>query len=146
MPAKSTASWGKKATLDDVRTNPLNGAAGTQGVNGGDPGLQLWVRSGTPRGSEIPSAEVASARRDMRYGSFRAGMKYTDEPGTCGAFFWASLSPLPSRSSSPRPLPKRPRIPLLTRQPRSTSTTPKKSMSSSSHRESSNPTNHPSSS
>lgn len=75
-------------TLDDVTTNPLSGDTGTEGVNGGDPGLQLWVRSGEPRGGHIPGAEIASARRDMLYGSFRAGMKYTGENGTCGAFFW----------------------------------------------------------
>ena len=79
-------------TLDDVTTNPLNSDTGTEGINGGDPGLQLWVRSGAPKGGYINGAEIASARRDMRYGSFRAGLKYTGESGTCGAFFWVSLT------------------------------------------------------
>lgn len=66
-------------TLDNVKTNPLRTDTGTEGINGGDPGLQLYVSSGAPRGGYIDGAELASARRDMRYGSFRAGMKYTGE-------------------------------------------------------------------
>ncbi|KAL9001630.1 MAG: hypothetical protein Q9188_005409 [Gyalolechia gomerana] len=75
-------------TLDTVQPNPLAGDVGTAGVNGGDPGLQMYVRGGIPEGEDVPSAEIATVRRDMLYGSFRVGMKYTGEHGTCGAFFF----------------------------------------------------------
>ncbi|KAL8857395.1 MAG: hypothetical protein Q9178_006022 [Gyalolechia marmorata] len=75
-------------TLDNVFTNPLPGDVGTEGVNGGDPGLQIRVTAGEPRGGAVKTGEVASARRDMLYGSFRAGLKYTGQNGTCGAFFF----------------------------------------------------------
>ncbi|KAL8713678.1 MAG: hypothetical protein Q9220_002204 [cf. Caloplaca sp. 1 TL-2023] len=88
VPPVGTAHWGRNMTLDNTRTNPLPGDVGTEGVNGGDSGLQLSVRSGTPEGGDIPGAELATARTDMLYGSFRAGMKYTGQSGTCGAFFW----------------------------------------------------------
>jgi beta-glucanase (GH16 family) len=38
----------------------------------------------------VRSGEIDSLRRDMRYGSFRVGMKMSDVPGTCAAFFWVS--------------------------------------------------------
>ncbi|KAL8950607.1 MAG: hypothetical protein Q9222_003362 [Ikaeria aurantiellina] len=88
VPPGGTAHWGRNMTLDNTKANPLPGDVGTAGVNGGDPGLQLTVQSGTPEGDDIPGAEIASARKDMLYGSFRAGLKYTGEKGTCGAFFW----------------------------------------------------------
>lgn len=85
-----TAPWGRNMTLENVITNPLPGKIGSQGVNGGDPGLELRVSAGEPRGGAVRSGEVATARRDMKYGSFRAGIKYTGQNGTCGAFFFVS--------------------------------------------------------
>lgn len=89
--------FGKIARVENVIPNPLkdpgswNGAA----VNGGDPGLQLWVRSelvksgsGITADRLIPAAEIDSMRTDLMYGSFRAGIKYTGVNGTCGAWFW----------------------------------------------------------
>ncbi|KAL8668605.1 MAG: hypothetical protein Q9168_006773 [Polycauliona sp. 1 TL-2023] len=88
IPAVGTAPWGRNMTLDNVITNPLAGDVGTTGINGGDPGLELRVTAGEPRGGAVKGGEVATIRRDMMYGSFRAGMKYTPQNGTCGAFFF----------------------------------------------------------
>ncbi|KAL9024794.1 MAG: hypothetical protein Q9196_006255, partial [Gyalolechia fulgens] len=88
IPPVGTAHWGRNMTLDTVQPNALAGDVGTAGVNGGDPGLQMYVRGGVPEGEGVPSSEIATARRDILYGSFRVGMKYTGENGTCGAFFF----------------------------------------------------------
>ncbi|KAI4256870.1 MAG: hypothetical protein L6R42_005977 [Xanthoria sp. 1 TBL-2021] len=88
IPAVGTAPWGRNMTLDNVITNPLPGDVGTTGVNGGDPGLKLRVSAGEPHGGAVKGGEVATVRRDMKYGSFRAGIKYTPQAGTCGAFFF----------------------------------------------------------
>ena len=86
----SRGPYGKNASVANVVANPLKSQydwAGN-GVNGGDAGLQLFVRGGVPQDGLIPIAEVVTTRTDMFYGSFRAGMKTTGTPGTCGAFFW----------------------------------------------------------
>ncbi|KAL8982038.1 MAG: hypothetical protein Q9205_003341, partial [Flavoplaca limonia] len=88
IPAVGTAPWGRNATLDNVITNPLPGDVGTTGVKGGDPGLEIRVSAGEPRGGAVKNGEIATIRRDMKYGSFRAGIKYTPQDGTCGAFFF----------------------------------------------------------
>ncbi|CAL8584759.1 hypothetical protein XPA_010345 [Xanthoria parietina] len=88
IPAVGTAPWGRNMTLENVILNPLPGDVGTEGVNGRDPGLELRVSAGEPRRGAVKSGEVATARRDMFYGSFRAGIKYTGQHGTCGAFFF----------------------------------------------------------
>lgn len=77
-------------TLENVMTNPLPDDGGIKGINGRDPGLELRVSAGEPRGGAVKSGEIATARRDMLYGSFRAGIKYTSQHGTCGAFFFVS--------------------------------------------------------
>ncbi|KAA6408617.1 MAG: glycoside hydrolase family 16 [Lasallia pustulata] len=89
-PAAARGPYGKNASLSNVVANPLhdNNTSAGPGLLGGDPGLQLWVRGGIPQDGLIPIAEIASARDDMLYGSFRASMKLTGTPGTCGAFFW----------------------------------------------------------
>ena len=96
-PELARGPFGKNASLSNVVANPLKSQydwAG-DGVNGGDAGLQLFVRGGVPQDGLIPIAEVATARTDMLYGSFRASMKATGTPGTCGAYFWVwPISPL----------------------------------------------------
>ncbi|TKA66637.1 hypothetical protein B0A55_10862 [Friedmanniomyces simplex] len=67
--------YGKTAEISNVVLNP-------QGL-----GLDLWVRS-QPLEGMVPIAEVVTARTDILYGSFRAGMKTTGVNGTCGAFFF----------------------------------------------------------
>lgn len=62
-----------------------------QGISGGDPGLQLWVRSSLIQDSGeqlVPCAEIISERDDILYGSFRIAMKTTGVNGTCGAFYF----------------------------------------------------------
>ncbi|KAL8682926.1 MAG: hypothetical protein Q9186_001089 [Xanthomendoza sp. 1 TL-2023] len=88
IPAVGTAGWGRNMTLENTVTNPLASDVGAQGVKGGDPGVELRVTAGEPKGGAVKGAELASARRDMLFGSFRAGMKYTGQSGTCGAFFF----------------------------------------------------------
>lgn len=62
-----------------------------EGKQGGDPGLQLLVRSGDAvKDNVVPVGEIKSVRDDIMYGSFRASMKVTDVNGTCAAFFFVS--------------------------------------------------------
>ena len=88
---KARGPYGKLASIDNVVANPLKSQydwAG-DGVNGADAGLQLFVRGDTPdKGGLISMAELVTARDDILYGSFRAGMKISNVNGTCGAFFW----------------------------------------------------------
>ncbi|KAL8830070.1 MAG: hypothetical protein Q9191_001642 [Dirinaria sp. TL-2023a] len=90
-PALARGPFGKNAQITNVVANPLKSQydwAG-DGVNGGDAGIQLFVRGGNPgQGGLIPMAEMVTTREDILYGSFRAGMKITATNGTCGAFFW----------------------------------------------------------
>ncbi|KAK0753272.1 glycoside hydrolase, family 16 [Schizothecium vesticola] len=53
----------------------------------GDGGLRLTVGSELVRGM-VPTAEVATRRLDMMWGTFRASMRLTGVEGTCAAFFW----------------------------------------------------------
>ena len=78
-----------KYQKQNVISNPMIGSSG-QTVNGGDPGLQLVVRGPTQYGSSVNTAELITTRTDMHYGSYRAAIKYTKEPGTCGSMFWVS--------------------------------------------------------
>ncbi len=98
--ALARGPYGKNATLGNVVANPLRSQydwAG-EGVEGGDAGLQLFVRGGeTQPGALIPMAELATIRDDILYGSFRAGLRATNVSGTCGAFFWVTLLSLPVR-------------------------------------------------
>ncbi|KAI1331210.1 glycoside hydrolase, family 16 [Xylariaceae sp. FL0255] len=56
-------------------------------VVGSDAGLRLVVQSHIMDGL-VPAAQVATIEEDYFYGTFRAGIKITDVPGTCSAFFW----------------------------------------------------------
>lgn len=67
-------------SLDNVISNPVPGSLG-------DPGLQLFVRGYTGSGA-VRTAELATKRVDMHYGSYRAAIKSTAVSGTCGAMFW----------------------------------------------------------
>ncbi|KAL8691468.1 MAG: hypothetical protein Q9218_003312 [Villophora microphyllina] len=90
-PQLSRGAFGKNANPKQIAMNPLKSRydwAG-QGINGGDAGAQVIVRGGKPgKDNMIPMGEIDTNRTDMLYGSFRAGMKLTGSPGTCGAFFW----------------------------------------------------------
>ncbi|KAF4984923.1 hypothetical protein FDECE_16975 [Fusarium decemcellulare] len=52
-----------------------------------DSGLALRVGSIIDDGT-VSAGEVDTARLDLHWGSFRAGIKLTAENGTCAAFFW----------------------------------------------------------
>lgn len=82
---------GKQAELSNVIPNPLkdSSAWSGSGINGGDAGLQLWVRANDSDGM-VPIGEIDGTRDDMLYGSFRVGMKLSPVNGTCGAFFWVN--------------------------------------------------------
>lgn len=56
-------------------------------------GLRLTVGSELVKGM-VPTAEVATRREDMIYGTFRASMRLTGVEGTCAAFFWVGVFPL----------------------------------------------------
>jgi len=74
-PAAARGPYGKSAQVGNVALNSQS------------QGLDLWVRSQVLE-SMVPIAEVVTARTDVLYGSFRAGMRTTGTNGTCGAFFF----------------------------------------------------------
>lgn len=85
----SRGPYGRKTELRNVISNPAkNASQSSTGINGDEAGLELFVRKLGSDKEHISVAEVDSKRTDMRYGSFRAGIKATDIDGTCGAFFW----------------------------------------------------------
>lgn len=78
----------------NVIANPMTGSS----ANGGDPGLQMVVRGPTQKGSAVSTAEMKTVREDMHYGSYRVALKYSRQPGTCGAMFWVSRAVLSNPS------------------------------------------------
>ena len=74
--------YGKMFALSNV--TPQAPSLDASNDNGG---IQLRVRANIVNGA-VPVAEIDSARMDMHWGSYRAGMKLTSVKGTCGAFFW----------------------------------------------------------
>lgn len=76
-------SYGKAFMPENVETRP----AETSRKSGGDAGLILGVGSDVRDGA-VSVAEIDSARLDLHWGTFRAGMKLTATSGTCAAFFW----------------------------------------------------------
>jgi hypothetical protein len=91
-PAVSRGPYGESLQISQVISNPLTDNLSYSGPSqlGGDAGLQLYVGGGIPSDGLVPVAEVNSVREDMLWGSYRAAMKLTLTPGTCGAFFWVS--------------------------------------------------------
>ncbi|KAJ5893742.1 glycoside hydrolase family 16 protein [Penicillium taxi] len=81
--------YGENFTAQNVVSNPLKDNYTLAGPSqlGGDAGLQLWVSGGTPSDGLVLNGEVKTARDDIKYGSFRVGMKLTPINGTCSAFF-----------------------------------------------------------
>ncbi|KAI1212223.1 glycoside hydrolase family 16 protein [Annulohypoxylon truncatum] len=57
------------------------------GTKGGDAGLNLVVKSEIQDGM-VTGADVSTTDTHYFHGTFRAGIKVTDIPGTCSAFFW----------------------------------------------------------
>ena len=71
----SNGPWGKNASLGNVKLS-------NEGVDLLVPGI------GEGTGGLVGMAELATRRDDILYGSLRAGIEFTREKGTCGAFFW----------------------------------------------------------
>ncbi|KAF8243235.1 glycoside hydrolase family 16 protein [Wilcoxina mikolae CBS 423.85] len=85
---ESKGPYGRQTELKNVVSNPLKEGSSSTGILGGDPGLELWVRSAAENDEYVSVAEVDSARTDMLYGTFRAGIRTSPINGTCAAFFW----------------------------------------------------------
>ncbi|ATY58528.1 Concanavalin A-like lectin glucanase [Cordyceps militaris] len=68
---------------------PKNVALGVanKGASGKQAGVELSVGATIVDGA-VPVAEMDTARHDLQWGSFRAGIKMTPISGTCAAFFW----------------------------------------------------------
>lgn len=69
----ATGPFGMAKSGGNVVANPLASVWdwGGEGTGGGDPGLQMWVRSSLVQGeglAYVPSAEVVSGREDILYG------------------------------------------------------------------------------
>lgn len=69
--------YGKSFSLENIQPHEAQEA----------PALQLRVDK-VLRGGAVTAAEMDSARNDLHWGSYRAGMKLTAVNGTCAAFFW----------------------------------------------------------
>lgn len=87
--------YGKTFAVKNVYSLPSDSdedsaASAGSSSNSGDEGIALVVSS-TLANDAVPVAELDSARSDMVFGSYRAGMKLTPVNGTCAAFFWVCL-------------------------------------------------------
>ncbi|KAI1412903.1 glycoside hydrolase family 16 protein [Hypoxylon sp. FL1857] len=82
-------SYGESYTPQNVISNIIADAQvfGGSGVKGGAAGLDLVVKSEIKDGM-VTCADVSTTNSHYYHGSFRAGIKVTDVPGTCAAFFW----------------------------------------------------------
>ncbi|KAI0166560.1 glycoside hydrolase, family 16 [Xylariaceae sp. FL1272] len=81
--------YGESYAVGNVLSNVIqdpNVFSGS-GNLGSDAGLRLVVR-GETHDDMVSVAETATTELDYFYGTFRVGMKTTDVPGTCSAFFW----------------------------------------------------------
>ncbi|KAI0867032.1 glycoside hydrolase, family 16 [Xylaria cubensis] len=85
----SRGPFGESFTIRNVMSNNIKDPSlfdgpGTLGL---DAGLLLVVRN-VMQEDRVPVAEVSTTGLHYFYGTFRAGIKITDIPGTCSAFFW----------------------------------------------------------
>ncbi|KAK8031181.1 hypothetical protein PG990_000915 [Apiospora arundinis] len=70
-------------TIKDSKNGNIKGDT----AGGGGGGLELVVGSKVVDGM-VQNAEIATSELDYFYGTYRVGLKVTDVPGTCTAFFW----------------------------------------------------------
>ncbi|KAI1082219.1 glycoside hydrolase family 16 protein [Whalleya microplaca] len=82
-------NYGESFTTQDVVSNKIADSAVFEGPGskGGDAGLHLVVKSQVQDGM-VTGAQIATTDLNYYYGTYRAGIKITDVPGTCSAFFW----------------------------------------------------------
>ncbi|KAJ8127698.1 hypothetical protein O1611_g5938 [Lasiodiplodia mahajangana] len=85
----SRGPFGESFTVKNVMSNINKDPKefGGRGTLGSDAGLLLVVRD-VPQEDRVPVAEISTTDLNYFYGTFRAGIKITDVPGTCSAFFW----------------------------------------------------------
>jgi len=89
---KARGSFGEMFAVQNIYTNPNPSNVRVEDGNGSDgqpAGLQLIVKAAQVE-DMVPVAEIDTNRTDVIFGSFRTGLKLTDVPGTCSAFFWVS--------------------------------------------------------
>ncbi|KAI2470594.1 glycoside hydrolase family 16 protein [Annulohypoxylon bovei var. microspora] len=81
--------YGESYTPQNVISNNIANEQvfGESGTKGGDAGLNLVVSSEIQDGM-VTGADVSTTDIHYFHGTFRAGIKVTDIPGTCSAFFW----------------------------------------------------------
>ncbi|KAI5812118.1 concanavalin A-like lectin/glucanase domain-containing protein [Pyronema omphalodes] len=86
----SHGPYGRETKRANVIANPSgNDQTKPQiGQNGSPAGIELFVRKLQGNSQYVGVAEIDSARTDMFYGSFRAGINVPKTKGTCAAFFW----------------------------------------------------------
>lgn len=71
-------------------TTTKNIKAGGNNDNGAGTGLELLVGGKVVDGM-VQNAEIATTELDYFYGTYRVGLKVTNVPGTCTAFFWVCI-------------------------------------------------------
>ncbi|KAI1094700.1 glycoside hydrolase family 16 protein [Rostrohypoxylon terebratum] len=81
--------YGESYTPQNVVSNTIADGEVFEGSGskGGDAGLNLVVRSEI-QDDMVTGADVSTTDTHYFHGTFRAGIKATDVPGTCSAFFW----------------------------------------------------------
>ncbi|KAM0520482.1 hypothetical protein ACHAPE_002875 [Trichoderma viride] len=79
--------YGKTFATQNVYSVPQTGAVKAGYADSTNGGIALVVGSAITNNS-VPTAELDSARNDMAFGTYRAGIKLTPVNGTCAAFFW----------------------------------------------------------
>ncbi|GAW26344.1 putative glycoside hydrolase family 16 protein [Rosellinia necatrix] len=88
----SRGPFGESFDVQNAMSNTIKDPAlfTGRGTLGLDAGLLLVVQS-VQQENRVPVAEVSTTGLDYFYGTFRAGIKVTDVPGTCSAFFWVGI-------------------------------------------------------
>ncbi|KAI8966207.1 glycoside hydrolase family 16 protein [Daldinia sp. FL1419] len=87
--AVARGPYGESFTSENVISNNIADEQifSGPGAKGGDAGLKLVVGSEIKNGM-VPCSDVSTTDVHYYHGTFRAGIKVTDVPGTCSAFFW----------------------------------------------------------
>ncbi|EFW98820.1 glycoside hydrolase, family 16 [Grosmannia clavigera kw1407] len=86
---RNRGSYSEMYSIENVYTDPITDGKVEDGTdrNGNPAGLDLVVKADL-ESNMVPVSEIGSNRMDILFGTFRAGMKLTNVPGTCSAFFW----------------------------------------------------------
>ncbi|KAK7966975.1 glycoside hydrolase family 16 protein [Apiospora aurea] len=80
--------FGEAYVTENARSDIIPTTARNSKISNNDNcGLQLVVGSKVVDGM-VQNAEIATMGQDYFHGTYRVGLKVTDVPGTCTAFFW----------------------------------------------------------